>query len=538
MRYLSILILLCAPVLPGVRATLEAQPLPGEDDGSLYFPPKLIFASQRERPRLMQSESRYFTSIPVLPIVFFDYPGDWNIPSRYQVFNGSSAARDYTDSNAVSGLEFGGYQGKYREILNIIGFRMQQYPGTRIQLQGGFSTEPGESSKVAQTRAEIVREYLMNIWDIQPERIGLLDPIAGCDSTANSLRQEEARRVMIQTGSWELLQPVSYPIEYKTLGSVYLQFAVDPQVPPDQVANVVIVIKADNNVIGEAVIPGHPDSTLYRLRGGWTPNQARINSASSFTRLSFYAVVQSVDGLTRSSNEETIPVEFNRYESRESERQVRPIFIPFFACGDSTITGYHQVLVSHLLATQETSEPLVAELIGTGEYSEDPTIDEGMILEYKARKNEAGFNQNFQNDINSYGTLTIFTPRPVDADFDLTQPPITDITPESARDIEESSSDSSSLKNQQAFTLDSLAVARARNMENYLRETFQDKLIIMDQAMRRQRNTSINQLHLLPELRWYSRSVNIVLYPYKAVAQYLEQAEESEENSSALPRNR
>lgn len=531
--------ILCAPVLPGVRATLEAQSLPSEDDGSLYFPPKLIFASQREKPRLIQSESRYFTSIPVLPIVFFDHPGDWNIPSRYQVFNGSSAARDYTDSNAVSGLEFGGYQGKYREVLNIIGFRMQQYPETRVQLQGGFSTEPGESRDVAQTRAEIVREYLINIWDIQPERIGMLDPIAGCDSTANSLRQEEARRVMIQTGSWELLQPVSYPIEYKTLGSVYLQFAVDPQVPPDQVANVVIVIKADNNVIGEAVIPGHPDSTLYRLRGGWTPNQARINSASSFTRLSFYAVVQSVDGLIRSSNEETIPVEFNRHESRESDRQVRPIFIPFFACGDSAITGYHQILASHLLASQETSEPLVAELIGTGEYSEDPTIDEGMILEYKARKNEAGFNQNFQNDISSYGTLTIFTPRPVDADFDLVQDLVgIDTRNDIERDQLRTPPDSSSLKNQYAFTLDSLAVARARNMENYLRETFQDKLIIMDQAMRRQRNTSINQLHLLPELRWYSRSVNIVLYPFKAVAQYLEKAKESEEKSSALPRNR
>lgn len=532
MRYLSLTLVLCTLVIPLHQTKLDAQTFPGNDDGALYFPPKLIFPSERDRPRLIQSESRYHSSIPLLPVIFFDHPAEWTLPPRYQIFTSPASTQDYTDSNAVSGLEYGGYFGKYREILNIIGFRMRKYPHTSIQLKGNYSNDPGESEEIAQTRADIIREYLINVWEIDPERIGTQPPSMGCDSTANSLRREEARRVMINTSNWELIRPVTYPVEYRTLGSVYMQFVVDPQLPPDQVKNVVVIIKGDNEVLNEAVIPGNPDSALYRLRGGWTPNQSETNNATRFTHLTIQAVVQASDGTIRASNEESIMIESNSYESRESERYVKPYAIPFFACGDSTLTGYHKVLVAHILEQQNTTEPVVAELIGTGEYSEDPEIDEGTILEFRQRQNEVSFQEDFQDNSDTYGTLTIFTPRRIEADFELGTPNTTELLIDGTSSPPSQSNPDTTVA-EQAFTLDSLAIARSRVLENYLKEEYRDQVIFMDRVMKRQRNTSINQLHLWPELRWYSRSVNMVLYPYRAISEYLEQ---SKEESAGLPK--
>ena len=512
MRYpATVLLSIVAFTAPLLWGTLAAQPVIENDDGTLYFPPKLIFSSQRARPTLTYVESRYYTTTPLLPVVFFDHPGDWAIPSRYQIFNSSSATRDYTDSNAVSGHEYSGYQRKYREILNIIGVRMQEYPETTIQLQGKFSTEPGETPDVAQARAEIVREYLITVWNLQPERIGILPPEAGCDSSDNSLRQEEARRVTILTGNWKLIRPVTYPTVFHEFGSILMQFAVDPQLPQDRVENIAIIIKGDNEIIGEAIMPGHPDSSLYRLRAQWTPYRSRSSDITHFREITIQAAVQSTDGSLRASDTEPVVLESYINERRATKQSIIPFVIPFFGWGDSSITGYHQTLIAQIIESLDASEPLVVELIGTGEYSEDPFLDEAKIQEYMTRQKSSRASGGYYNG-NPYGTLSIFTPRRYDSENFIPGNPS---SWDALIDESTTSSDSLSEPDRKRYTLDSLAAARARSIGQWLGDTYQETLTLMDEEMRmgRRRLTSINQLQMLPELRWYSRSVTMTMYP-------------------------
>src|SRR5690606_37069728 len=134
-------------------------------NGTLYFPPTLTVTHQfgAGKPKLGVTESITPSSTVLLPVLFFDNPGDWVVPERYQVFNGSFAAADYTDTNAVRDWN---PMGKYYELLNIVGYRMQEHPGTTIQLLAGYSTEPGEGPEIGDARSETVREYLTNVWHI------------------------------------------------------------------------------------------------------------------------------------------------------------------------------------------------------------------------------------------------------------------------------------------------------------------------------------------------------------------------------------
>ena len=72
---------------------------------------------------------------PLLTYVFFD-SASATIPNRYKLFKSPDQTRGFTDTTIP-----GGTLQKYYHVLNIIGFRMREYPNTKITL-GGFNS-PG-----------------------------------------------------------------------------------------------------------------------------------------------------------------------------------------------------------------------------------------------------------------------------------------------------------------------------------------------------------------------------------------------------------
>src|SRR5690606_33951037 len=72
----------------------------GRTGADLYFPPTLTSVEKGKELQITGS----FTSIPVLPMIFFDKPGGTEIPDRYLDTTGDSTALESSDQMLMSGL--------------------------------------------------------------------------------------------------------------------------------------------------------------------------------------------------------------------------------------------------------------------------------------------------------------------------------------------------------------------------------------------------------------------------------------------------
>lgn len=104
---------------------------------------------------------------PLLAFIFFS-EGDSVIPSRYHSLDPTSAKAfrlEHLFGNQP--LEI------YHSVLNIIGYRLQQYPDAMLTLTGCNSNQAVEAGNraLSQARAEAVKNYLTDVWHIPSTRI-------------------------------------------------------------------------------------------------------------------------------------------------------------------------------------------------------------------------------------------------------------------------------------------------------------------------------------------------------------------------------
>ena len=147
-------------------------------------------------------------ALPVLPVVFFE-PESISLSFRYQQLQKGDAFQEEQVDTKTTAV--------HRQVLNIIGSRMQASPATSIRLRG--TADPTtESSRcdLANKRAIAVREYLTRVWGIDESRISIINDPTGnnCAPPRPTREQSEAgysenRRVDIETDDLELLQPVA-----------------------------------------------------------------------------------------------------------------------------------------------------------------------------------------------------------------------------------------------------------------------------------------------------------------------------------------
>lgn len=318
-----------AGIMVLVSALASAQSIPG-DDGTLYFPPKLavlastddlwmawMFSgmpfgdstmSARESSRVVFTRESDENTLQLLPMIFFD-AGSYVIPERYQQFTGSTGADRYVDTADIRISEYrmgtDNQRPKYYEILNVIGYRMSQDRTITIELEGGYSTEPGEDEKLAYERSEVVKEYLATVWRIAPDQIAVRTPRRMCDSSGHAFRQEEARRVTVLTDHPGLFAPVRYRTSKIETKVVSVSLVIDPQMLPADVATIDIVIACGDAILSHTSVSASPDSTIYRLVGMWLLPRLIDDVEENLT---FQAFVHAVDGRTRASNQVSVPV--------------------------------------------------------------------------------------------------------------------------------------------------------------------------------------------------------------------------------------
>ncbi len=147
-------------------------------------------------------------SYPLLPQIYFP-EGSGDLPS--------------TSQRRVTASEIPGFQltklernqlDVYRNVLNILGYRMSTIPDGKISVIGYCSNSGVEQGNrdVSRARAESVRNYLVDTWGIAPERIstrGGLLPAEPANPTTPDGRSEN-QRVEIEATNPALLEPVEF----------------------------------------------------------------------------------------------------------------------------------------------------------------------------------------------------------------------------------------------------------------------------------------------------------------------------------------
>ncbi len=344
-------------------------------DGDLYFPPKLrIQASTDESwatqllglssyrdSTMTMSDKLVFTrtiqseSIQLLPMIFFDQ-GSYAIPQRYQTFVGSFDADKYSVQDQPS-IEFTPKNSnekefaKYYEVLNIIGARMDSLRSSRIELEGGYSTEPGENEAVGKHRADVVKEYFVNVWRIEPERITVLPPRLMCNPDDNALKQEEARRVIIHTRNRELLKTVHYQTSSIRSNAIVFGVTIDPQMSTDEISEIRLIIAAGDKVLSDTKVPVNSDSAIYRFIGLWS----LINSVDEIDGpMTAQAVVSTNSGTARGSNAVSIHILIedeqltNSYLDAYEDTSIESIL--FFESSDSCLSAMQEQAIDEQIA--------------------------------------------------------------------------------------------------------------------------------------------------------------------------------------------
>ncbi|HCN05567.1 MAG TPA: hypothetical protein DIS79_08095, partial [Bacteroidetes bacterium] len=159
----------------------------------------------------------------LLNFVFFD-DSSAVIPDRYSLLSRDEAARFQ-----VGDLNGRGTMPIYYHMLNIVGKKLQASPATKITLTGCNSNDGREKNalELSKARAEAVRDYFVNVWNIDPSRIAVKARNLP-ETPSNPTRtdgMEENRRVEITTTDQSILEPLFFTDTTRTSNAPIIRFA-------------------------------------------------------------------------------------------------------------------------------------------------------------------------------------------------------------------------------------------------------------------------------------------------------------------------
>ena len=144
-------------------------------------------------------------AFPILPMVFFSELGS-EIHPRYRQLRTIEGFNADDLEPLVS--------EQHKDILNIIGERLNRNPKATIQLQG-YSDPVTEKSdcSLAEKRAMTIKEYLANVWNVDRSRMMIRTNRRLCmpenpTMSRNQMGYEENRRIEITSDTKEILSPV------------------------------------------------------------------------------------------------------------------------------------------------------------------------------------------------------------------------------------------------------------------------------------------------------------------------------------------
>ncbi len=179
-------------------------------------------------PIVAQQVNRTRSSMTFLPYVFFDY-NSAEIPARY---NRDGATGFNTDMLAGKTDIDANHSG-----LDILGYRLRQYPDATVTLTGTNSNSGKERNNIelSRLRAMAIRDYLVKTWNIDAKRI-IVDQRNLPELPTNPVTNAgmiENRRVEIASSDPRVTEPVKIETKQaQTVGETLVRFETNLNVDP------------------------------------------------------------------------------------------------------------------------------------------------------------------------------------------------------------------------------------------------------------------------------------------------------------------
>lgn len=210
-------------------------------------------------PSVTIEETEVQETFPLLPYVFFA-PNSAELSStRLKVLSAQQARQFKADELPADAL------GIYTYNLNIIGMRLRDNPSATITITGCNNNTGAEKNNTAlsQARAEVVRDYLVNVWGVNARQITLKSRSLPEKAASNDVEdgQVENRRAEISTSSYDILKPVS-------IGEIS-----KAATPP--VVSMLPTVQAEGGVARWELVLKQGSRTLRQFTGEGDPSERR-----------------------------------------------------------------------------------------------------------------------------------------------------------------------------------------------------------------------------------------------------------------------
>lgn len=161
---------------------------------------------EQKNPTLVIEEIETEEMFPLLPYIFFP-TGEFLLSKSQMKLLNKEIRNEFSESN----LEWNTIS-IWANLLNIIGSRLQKFPNSSITIVGCNSNSGIEAKNIelSRKRAEEVKNYLVDVWDISPKRISLKFRHLPEKFTNPNVPEgnEENQRVEIYSNDFNILQPV------------------------------------------------------------------------------------------------------------------------------------------------------------------------------------------------------------------------------------------------------------------------------------------------------------------------------------------
>jgi hypothetical protein len=182
----------------------------------------LADGSSLDNPTVRVEQFRSAATVQLLPHIFFNENSSV-IPARYRRI--TAAERTGYNMSRLATLQ---PIEMYRNILNIIGKRLQDRPDARLTLTSYNEASGSEAGnkKLAQQRAESVSDYFQDVWKIPASRL-VTTVQESSPTTAGSDAEADTRRVDIASTEPAILQAVTLESMYQTVSPAALRFSLE-----------------------------------------------------------------------------------------------------------------------------------------------------------------------------------------------------------------------------------------------------------------------------------------------------------------------
>jgi outer membrane protein OmpA-like peptidoglycan-associated protein len=256
----------------------------------------------REVPLRIRVEEFLTTQLrPLLNYVFFD-ENQAELLSKYRRL--SEKERQRFDVDKLFNYET---LDLYYDMLNIVGRRMQDYPNARLTITGcnDGTTSEKNNLEVSRKRAETVRDYLLQTWNLDSTRVKITWRNApekfSNPSTMDGIT--ENRRAELTCDEYRVLEPI---LTTDTIRTVYVpNVRFMPTVNAEagvsnwkiDVQNVGTPLK---DYAGASTVPPTLDWQLQKLHK---------NVLKSLTAINYGMTANDNAGQTATTDQDTIPVD-------------------------------------------------------------------------------------------------------------------------------------------------------------------------------------------------------------------------------------